>query len=319
MTTVSDALLQYGGVPVSGNLLGYAAGKVYFCDPTNGSDTYDGLTPAKAKATLKAAYLLTRDGYNDIVYFIGGATAYNPSVAFTWSNSYCHLIGVSNSLPGIGQRCRVVNTAANSLATLITFSGSGCLIANMQFFDGKNTAADGACTLVSGDRNHFVNCLFAGMGDATASGPQTRAGSYSLKVSGQENCFTECVIGLDTVVRSAANHELIVSGPRNMFRKCQLLSNSVTAGKFLVQIDSTVDLREIIFEDCSFINYSANWATGITNAFDMTAVTNTVFVILRGQCIFVGTGLTVADTVTRIYGAGAAPNAGMYIATQPTS
>lgn len=308
-----------GGLAVGADFIGLAGGREFFCDPTHGSDANDGTQPNMAKATLKAAYDLTRDGYNDVVYFLGGATAYNPAVAFLWSNNYTHLIGVSNGLSGMGERCRIVNTAANSLTVLITFSGAGCLVKNMQFFDGKNTAADGACVLVSGARNHFVNCFFAGMGDATASGPFSRAGSYSLKVSGAENQFTDCVIGLDTIARTGANHELIVSGARNTFKKCELLSNSVTAGKFLVQIDSTADLREIIFEDCRFVNYSTNWATGITNAFDMSAVSSTVFVILQGNCIFVGVGLGVADTVTRIYGAGAAPNAGMYIATQPTT
>ncbi len=139
MTNFSD--LTSDGVPVgaaAGVML--AGGDWYYCDPTNGSDSNDGLTAASAKSTLLAAYNLTRNNRNDGVIFVGGATAWNPSAAFTWSNSYTHLIGATNGLPGMGQRARIVNTAANDLAVLFTLSGNGCLVENIQFFNGKDSA-----------------------------------------------------------------------------------------------------------------------------------------------------------------------------------
>ncbi|OHC44816.1 MAG: hypothetical protein A2211_10635 [Rhodanobacter sp. RIFOXYA1_FULL_67_6] len=95
-------------------------------------------------------------------------------------------------------------------------------------------------------------------------------------------------------------------------------SYSETAGKFLVKVDAATDLRDVQFEDCLFFNYSVNWATGITDAFNVTGG-STHFIILRGNCQFVGVGMGVANTVTHVYGAGAAPNAGMFISTQPTT
>ena len=320
MTTFGDALYQFGGVPVgvaAGVML--AGGKWFYCDPTNGSDSADGLTPDTAKATLLAAYNLTRNNRNDGVVFIGGATAYNPAAAFTWSNSYTHLIGATNGLFGMGQRARIVNAAANDLATLFTLSGNGCLVQNIQFFDGKDSAADGACALISGERNHLVNCFVAGMGDATASGPATRAGSYGLKVSGAENQFSFCHVGIDTINRTAANSELIVSGARNTFYKTRFECYSETAGKFLVKIDNAGgDLRWNEFWDCEFYNYTANWATGITNAFSMPASGSTHDVILRGKNYF-HKGMTVADNVTHIYAADATPSVTFGIAVNPTT
>ena len=158
------------------------------------------------------------------------------------------------------------------------------------------------------------------MGDATASGPFSRAGSYSLKVTGSENFFEDCTIGLDTVARTAANSELIVTGSRNHFRRCTFLSNSTTAGKFLVKIDNSGgDMRWTVFEDCLFINYTTNWATGITDAFSMPAGGSTHYVILKGNCQFVGIGMGVADNLTHVYLAGAAPNAGAFVSTNPTT
>lgn len=304
---------------LAGTFLGGTIGNVYYVDPTNGNNANDALSPATAVASVTQAYNLTTANQNDVVIFIGGPTAFNPSTAMTWSKNYTHLIGISTPLP-LGQRCRIVNTSTNDLAVLFTLSASGCIVKNVQFFDGKDNAADGACVLVSGNRNYFENVFVAGMGDATASGPFSRAGSYSLKVSGSENLFADCTVGLDTVARTAANSELIVSAERNRFVHCDFRSNSTTAGKFLVKIDNSGgDLRDTIFDDCLFFNYSTNWATGITDAFSMPAGGNTHYVILRGNCTLVGVGMGWADTVTRIYGSGPAPNAGFGVSTNPTT
>lgn len=313
VATLSDLVDGQGAL----GLLMAAGGKWYHVDPTNGTSGGDG-TPEDPVSSLLTAYNMCRDGYNDGVLFRAGATAYKPTAAFTWAKSYTHLIGLTNGLPGMGQRARIVNDAAYDLATLFTLSGSGNLFSNIQFFDGKDNAADGANLLVSGSRNHLLNCFVAGMGDGTAGAPATRAGSYSLKVTGAENTFEGGTIGLDTIIRTAANAELIVSGARNRFKKCDIRSYSETAGKFLVSIDATADLRDILFEDVLFFNYSQNWATGITDAFKVSGG-STHFIILRGNCQFVGVGLGVADVVTHVYGSGPVPNAGMFISTQPTS
>ncbi len=292
-------------------------GDVFWVDPANGNDSNDGSAPDKAVALLATAYGRCTSGKHDVVLLLGSATANSPTAAITWAKNFTHLIGVTNPLPGMGQRCRVVNTAANDLATLFTLSAYGCIVRNVQFFDGKDKAEDGACVLVSGARNYFENVFVAGMGHATPAG---RAGSYSLKVSGEENAFRDCTIGLDTINRTAANSELIVSAERNRFEHCDIRSYSETAGKFLVKIDNSGgDLRETIFDDCLFYNYTQNWATGITNAFSMPSSGSTHYVILRGNCQVVGVGTGWADTVTHIYGAGPAPNAGFGISTNPTT
>lgn len=309
------------GVPLFGGGVPFGQkSKVFFVDPTNGNDGYTGASPDQAFKNVATAYALTTSGNNDVIFFIAGATSTQPTAGITWSNSYTHLIAVGNDLPGMGARARIVNSASNDLATLMTVSGSGCLFSGIQWFDGKDSAADGACLLVSGNNNHFVNCQIAGMGDATASGPATRAGSYSLKVSGEQNTFTRCTVGLDTVLRSAANSELIVSGPRNRFIDCDFRSNCVTAGKFLVKIDnSTADLRDTLFENPVFFNYTENWANGIDNVFDMPAGGNTHFVIIKGIPVLVGVNSGWADTVTRVYSAAPAPNAGWGLGTAPTT
>lgn len=313
MTMFLDMLYHLGGIPVGLGIPYGPDSRYFWVDPDSGNNDNNGTKPSQAKASLAAAYALTRADKHDAVFFIGGDDADVPTATLAWANDFTHLVGLSGNIPGSGQRCRVEAQAGNDVTQVVTFSGKGCAIRNMQFTNLSDANVDSGSTIVSGGRNTFWNCFFAGMGHAT---PGARAGSYSLTLSGEENHFERCTIGLDTIVRAAANAELVVSGgARNRFWDCDFTSQSSTAGKFAVQI-SNMD-RWIEFKDCLFHNFSTNWAQALTNAFNITEA-STHYVILRGACQFVGyTG--IADTVTHIYGAGAAPNAGMFLSTQPTT
>ena len=288
--------------------------QVYVVDPVNGSDSADGLSPATALASVEAAYAKCVADQHDTVVMVSGDTADNPTAAITWSKDYTHLIGLSSDLAGVGQRCRIVGTAALDLTPVITFSGNGCIVRNIQFYNGKDADTDSGCVVVSGSRCHVKNVFVAGMAHAT---PAARAGSYSLKVTGAENLFEDCAVGLDTVLRAAANTELWLStgSARNTFRHCRFFSYSETAAKMLVKIDD-MD-RWVEFDDCVFHNFSVNWAASLTNAFNVSAA-STHQVILRGRNQLVGvTGWS--DTLTHVYSCDAAPNNGFGVSVNPAA
>jgi len=309
----SGMLHHLGGVPVGLGIPFGPDSRYFFVDPDNGNDDNNGTERIRAKASLAAAYALTRADKHDTVFFIGGDNADVPTAALDWANDFTHLIGLSGNIPGSGQRCRVEAQAANDVVNVVDFSCKGSVIRNMQFTNLSNADVDSGAGIVSGGRNAFHNVFFAGMGHAT---PAARAGSYSLTLTGSENFFERCTIGLDTIVRAAANAELVVAGgARNRFWDCDITSQSSTAGKFAVQV-SDMD-RWLEFKNVLFHNFSTNWAQSLTNAFNITEAA-THYVILRGDCQFVGYA-GIADTVTHIYGAGPAPNAGMFLSTQPTT
>lgn len=291
--------------------------RVFIVDPQHGDDDNNGLTWDKPKLTLEAAEDDCVANHNDCVVLVGGPTGNALAAAVAWDKAYTHLVGLSAPLPGMGQRARVTGSAAVDATQLLTISGDGSIFQNVQFFNGADADAEAVAAIVGGGRNYFKNCFFAGMGHATSG---AHAGGCSLQVSGSENYFEDCTIGLDTVLRAAVNYQLKVSGARNRFKHCDIRSYCETAGAFLVQIDNSGgDLRETIFDDTLFFNYTANWANGIDNVFDMPAGGNTHYVILRGLCQLVGVNSGWADVVTRIYGSAPAPNAGMGISTQPTT
>lgn len=292
---------------------------IYVVDPQSGSDSNPGTTFEKPLATLAAAYALCTANQNDVVLLVGGPTANAVTASIDWAKAYTHLIGLSADLPGVGQRARVTGSATADLTYLVDFQGAGCIVKNVQFFNGGDADADAGAVIVSGGRCYFENVFFAGMGHAT---PAARAGSYSLKVTGDECTFKRCTIGLATIVRAAANAELWMTGEcnREKFIDCEFVSWSNTAGKFLVKLDSSAVPYTTQFENCLFNNFcSNNGATGtaLSNAIS-DAATPYHQIILRGSNPLVGvTGY--ADTVTYIFSAQPAPNAGYGVSVNPTT
>jgi hypothetical protein len=230
--------------------------KVYIVDPVNGSDSNPGTTWQYPLKSLEEAEDKCVANRHDVVLFLAGATADNPTASITWDKSYTHLIGVGSLLPGVGQRCRVVMKAATAVTPVITFSGNGCIVKNMQFNQEKATGAASGAVIVTGQRNYFENVFFMCPTSATAA-------SYSLKVGGGENAFVRCTIGQHTLVRSAATYGLwLYVGSddchRNKFIDCEFLSWASGGGTahvlVYVDVDIDVEVFTAFFENCLFAN-----------------------------------------------------------------
>lgn len=314
--TVTGLGLALAGIPRGPH------SRVFIVDPQHGSDTNDGLSLNTPLLTLAAAEDLCVANHNDCVAIIGGPTSNALTESLAWDKAYTHLVGLSGPL-SMGQRCRVGGSAALDLSTLITFSGAGCIVKNIQFQNGSDEAAVHSAAVVSGSYCYFENCQF-GLTHATAA---SASGSYALGLTGSENTFVNCCIGNDTVLRAGTNvmGELSITGGagRNSFQHCRFLTWSETAGKFLVTEGSAAGgtARWNEYEACVFQNYSENWATTLTNAFDLVADAGatTFNVVLRGhdnQLVGV-TGW--ADVVTHIHTPGAAGTATYGVDTAPAA
>ena len=304
-----------GGIPRGKN------SQVYIVDPQTGSDTNDGLAFDTALATLAAAEDKCVANQNDVVVLVGGPTGNAVTATLAWDKAYTHLVGLSGDL-GLGQRARVTGSATADLASLVTFSGRGCIVRNVQFYNGCDADKDSNAVTVSADNCVFENCFFYNAGNRTSYG---RAGSCSLALSGSENLFKNCAIGGDTVLSGASmGAELAITGGagRNVFKDCRFLCYSETATKVLVsEADGGGGVaRWNEYDNCVFQNFSENWATTLTNAFDLPTVAGatTYNTILRGLCQLVGiTGW--ADVPTKIHTSGVA-GAGTYgVDTAPST
>lgn len=271
--------------------------QVFLVDPVNGSDSNPGTSVKAPLASVEAAYAKCVTDQHDTIVMIAGATGNTLAASITWSKNYTHLIGWSHEM-SMGQRCRILGSAASDLTPLVTFSGAGCIVKNIQFYNGKDADSDSGCVIVSGARNYFKNCFIVGMQHAT---PAARAGSYSLKVTGSEDYFEDCTIGYDSITRGAGEPPelwLATGCSKAVFKHCRILTRSETATASVVKIDAE-PLGYVEFEDCIFVNTSTNWATSLTDCFTITSA-QTHYIALRGNNQLVGiTGW--ADTPTRMY------------------
>lgn len=137
------------------------------------------------------------------------------------------------------------------------------------------------------------------MGDAT----QLAAGGASLKIdAGSENLFKDCVIGLDTIARSATpKGELWFdsAATRNTFDGC-LFTTYLSAAGFptVVVEDGTAIDRTTIFKDCLFSAKSTNKAITQTTVFSIPVISQGA-IILQNSFAYSDGGATDWDSSNR--------------------
>ena len=285
----------------------------------NANDQHSGTDPEYPMSTVLAAYNRTVSGQNDTVVVIGQATAYNQAATLVWANSYTHFVGVSAPLHGVGQRVRLVGTAAVDISPVLQITGSGCIFQNVQINNEHDAASDSGAVELTGDRCYFENVFFAGMVSGAAA---ARAGSFSLKLTGaHENLFENCTIGVDTVVRAAANAELIheVGSSKNTYENCNFYSASETDGKFMVHFLTSVAPQGLTsFRNCLFYNNSVNWAVEIDFCFNITGPQATYYIDVDTNCRLMGIEKW-SNVNTHVYVYGAVAAAGTGIRQTPTA
>jgi hypothetical protein len=306
-TNFPNGLTSFGA-PVNGL---FTNGVPLFVKPgtdSGGSDGYPGDSMETPLATLSKAQDLATADRNDVVYMIASSnTAANTtdyqSVALDWAKDAVHLVGV-NAGPLVSQRSRIAQlSTATDVDNLFTVSADGCYISGIEVFHGVNNAASKGAVLVSGSRNHFVNCHFAGIGHDTMD----TVDNYSLSVTGSENLFENCVIGLDTIARgTAVNYELTLSGgaTRNTFKNCMFITYAEANTHLFMKVAANGVDRWTLFENCSFINMPTGIASGttMTEAFDITGGGSPDGLFLLRNCTLVGATDWEANTESaRVY------------------
>jgi hypothetical protein len=311
--------------------LALLGGKLIWVDGANGYDDGYG-TKDQPKKTLESAFAMARDGYHDVIVIksSGGTAALSTvrlDAAFNWNKSCTHLVAQTPVGAIFSPRARLAPTATTTaFANFFTLSASGCLFRNIQFWHGFNTGvASAICMAVTGAYNRFDRCHIAGMADAASANSTSSA---SLKITSSENTFEDCVIGIDTIRRTAANGNLVFAtgatgvGPgRNLFRRCIFpeWASTTTILQMLVAAGApgawTME-RFNIFEDCLFWNFGGQAVKLAT----FGATTNGIAVFIRPSLIGIAGFATDATTYgqmlitgptdgSTVSGVGYAPNA----------
>ena len=310
--------LEVDGVPTMGmSGIPITSGRVMFVDYINGGDGNDGTAGSPMK-TVYAAYNAAVSGRNDVIVVVGdgsntgtqrlslaNAVAVDSTVTagtLVLSKNATHIVGMSSASPN--SRARFAPpTGTYTMATFgsgnfVTMAGSGCIISNISLYNGFSTGgAAQICFTVSGGRNYFGNVQFGGAGDA-ASAQSTS--SRSLLVSGGENRFDRCQVGLDTVTKTVANASLELSGgaARNEFWDCNFpfYTSSATSLGILGTGASCID-RTTLFRGCTFENAAQSGSTTMSALATLPASAGGY--LLMKDCTMVGITEFGTDATTR--------------------
>lgn len=277
MSTFGDKIFELGGVPMGGKFQSEPNSTIWL--KASGSAGADGKTPKKAVSTLARAHTLIPADKNGVVYLVSESNSASSTTiritaaTETWSKDGTHLIGVASG-GMFGSRARISGTADTAdVSPLMAWSADNSSMQNIHLFYGENDAGDLGAFQVSGERNYFYNCHFAGIGNAT----QDATDAYSLSLTGDENLFEKCIIGLDTIGRgTASNSEIqLVTGQtatRNIFKDCIILTFADSAGHQFIKSTGDLSLdRFLMFDNCNFINSGINaGGATMTEAFDLS-------------------------------------------------
>lgn len=306
MGTALIGAVNVGGIAIP------LGGKQYFVKPYSGSDGNSGLRWDRAFKTLVKAQAVATADKNDIVWLISESnTAANTfdflTAALDWAKDGVHLIGVGAG-PQVGSRAGLRNsTSVLTIEDLFTVSADNCLIANISIFQGDcaSTATSPRAMVVSGERNRIYNCQISGNGGTTTS--MDKAGARSLAVTGAENTFQHCYIGLDTILRATQTTEIyLTTGARNIFEDC--IINSYTSLSTFKAVTVDASDRFVMFKNC-ILNAVQNITSAVapTGAIASGSVNGSVLVM--GGGVFGYADVTTADdtkTLVLTHGALAA-------------
>ena len=258
--TTSFGIPQLGGAmpwAVGGGRLATAPGKTFWCDPTNGLDSNDGLSPDRGKATLSSVHSAMTANQNDTVYIIGNSSASSTTTVretatLTWSKNLCHIVGV-NALNRISHRVSI-RPVTNQFTPLVSVTADGCVFANFHVItDGTSTSQ--ITWAETGQRNAHFNLHIATTTNQTGADGN---GMRAMTISGDgERYFKDCTFGVDTVNRAgtSATVATLSSAVRDIFEDCLFIAqlDNGTATHLLCA-DGTVD-RFILFKRCMFHSF----------------------------------------------------------------
>lgn len=227
-----------------------------FNTPSSGAGT--AITDALAAATT---------GQNDVIHL--SPDSHTIGAKMTWDKSMTHLIGMYPSSM-MNQRSRIGHNA--NFATMLDVTGQGNLFANLYFQYGRGNAANTNLLTVSGDRNTFYNCHFAGPLNAT-EGDQADLDLVALNCG--EVYFNHCTFGIQTI--NWTNGDMIrMFGPadrsvRAIFEDCVFLMQADNAQVNFIETTAGQGAGFALFNRCQFLNVSG---TALTYAIDGAGMGN---------------------------------------------
>jgi len=257
-------------------------GRVFYVDPTGGSDTANnGGTHNTALATVAAGYNACTTVKNDVVLIVptGSHGRTTETTAISWAKRFTHLVG---ACAPTAQECRAGMEFSGTTGTAtgsLTITENGCVFKNicLDGTDDVNTPVT-----ISGDFNSFLSVDFKGSQNAT-TGDDTTARCLVL-TGAVADYFGGCTFGNDSTMKSDANAtmEWKSNASRCVFEDCRFVMSADAQTPVAVYAASGGSQQWMEFKNTSFYAFYTNHSAQVNAVFDISGVAVTLDVLLTG-------------------------------------
>jgi len=267
MTTVSDGLFQYGGVPAGmGSGIPTTFGTYFFVDPdTTGAQTGDSMKNAFKYAGQANTKITTNK--HDVVMFNANSAVNTASSndEMTLTKNRTHWVGLGGGSRYFGQRTRwTMGVTTGSAIAIVQNTGVGNTFTNIKFDSGDTLSTSLYAFADGGEYTQMTNCEIVKSTDLD----QTTSGV--LLCNADSGYYKNCMIG-------SLVHQVSVNRP------CVKFNRTTISGKVA---------RDVVFEDCLFF---LNTTATAANMLHGTGATDIERVLLLKNCSFINAILGTAD------------------------
>lgn len=267
MSIFDDKIRQDAGLPLLyGNVAAVGPGKVYFVNPTTGSNANPGTKMEKPFATITAAYNATTTNNHDLIVLSANAAhSQTADGQLATSKNRVHFLGLDAVGRYLGQRTRwTMGVTTGSGIAIVQNTGVGNTFQNIKF-DSSDTLSTSVYAFAEGGEYTVIeNC------EIVKSTDLDQAGMAELLMNGDSALVRGCYIGSTVHEKTAANTNVLLTRETiagkvcrdSMFEDCifGLKSTSATASHFHSTLATDVE-RFLIIKNCIMIVAKLSSAT----------------------------------------------------------
>lgn len=267
------------GIPLTGSIpmvLGASgSGKIWFVDPTNGSNALSGRVTNQAFATVE--YALTQATSGDTIALSTSAT-HSLAAGLLVTKSRINFIGLDFQGRQVQQGAKIQLGGAIASAYVLKNTGVRNSFANIKFIQASTDSTALTVAQEGGEGTLYANCSFV-FGVANNLGSTS---AYEILAGSDSATYLNCTFGSDTLLTTAARsvfHIDQVNGfefKSNILQNCNFLISSSSATANFIKLDAVGDvLFTNLFKNCTFIA-SVDSAGGIAMTVGVFTGTGTV-------------------------------------------
>lgn len=297
-----------GGIPVTfGNTANVGAGKVFFVNPTTGSDGNKGTSMDKPLSTISAAYDLTTSNNHDVIV-LSATSGHSASDELAVTNNRTHFWGMDAVVRdyGYGSRSRwTMGVTTGTAIAVVKNTGVGNTFSNIKF-DSSDTLSTSLYAFAEGGEYTIINNC-----EIYKSTDLDQATAAELLMNGDSALVKNCTIGsLANVVTAARTNVLCtrvtIAGKvaRDVtFKECLLWINSTSATACHFHFTTATDAeRMFLIEDCKMI-VAKNSTASVGDAIIVDTAQTDGEIIVVNSCNVNSTALGTTGSVgIRYYG-----------------